>query len=461
MKNTLLIYLLFVPFFLDAQTTGVRFETKPWKDIIQEAKAAHKLIFVDVYTDWCGPCKRMDKEVFPLPEVAKVYNASFINVKLDAEKGEGPAIAKRYAVRSYPTYLFINEEGILIYRSNGSMEPSAFIQVGKNALTEAKHPETIVQLEEKYLRDTTDNVVTYNYLRRLTNLRLPVGNILDNYIARLSPQERSEPRHIQLIVDNMIWLNRQLGFGPAFNALQANMTVFEQLREQGLTRKETFENIKDNVINTTLTTAIRTKDAGLFDKLKAMKADPDQDAFDNTYTISLSYYWGIKDYDRYKSTATGYLNDFLLRIPADTLERRDAVVYNTAKEEIEKKNDPRYNNPEHLSTYKHAYTIQLTAALSSVAEKFFKLPLAPAEMQQARLWALKAMQIAETDTAYYKNVYPFYRKIYAVGLYASGEQAEGIKLMKEVVVGLPQTPKVKELFGDVLEQMEAGRKTEF
>ncbi|MES2455806.1 MAG: thioredoxin family protein [Bacteroidota bacterium] len=54
------------------QKNGIHFFTGNWKSLLNEADKQHKLIFVDVYTDWCVPCKRMDKEVFSLAEVGKV-----------------------------------------------------------------------------------------------------------------------------------------------------------------------------------------------------------------------------------------------------------------------------------------------------------------------------------------------------------------------------------------------------
>jgi uncharacterized protein YyaL (SSP411 family) len=59
-----------------------------------KAKKENKLIFVDAYASWCGPCKLMVKNIFPLKTVGDYYNSHFINAKIDMEKGEGIELAK-------------------------------------------------------------------------------------------------------------------------------------------------------------------------------------------------------------------------------------------------------------------------------------------------------------------------------------------------------------------------------
>ena len=77
----------------------------------------------------------MAAEVFTRPEVGKKYNQGFVNVKIDAEKGEGIALAKKYQVKSYPTYLFINPaDESLIDMSKSSMAAADFNDVGDKML---------------------------------------------------------------------------------------------------------------------------------------------------------------------------------------------------------------------------------------------------------------------------------------------------------------------------------------
>src|SRR5674476_369222 len=133
-KQLLIISVLF--FSVLGFSQGIEFEHGSWKEVLEKAKQTSKPIFIDVYTSWCGPCKKMSKDIFPLAEVGKVYNANFVCYQIDAEKGEGIEIAKKYEVRSFPTYLFIKADGRLFYNAVGSMEAKDFIALSNKALTE-------------------------------------------------------------------------------------------------------------------------------------------------------------------------------------------------------------------------------------------------------------------------------------------------------------------------------------
>ena len=110
-----------------------------------------KKIFIDVYTDWCGWCKRMDKATFQNPEVAAYMNAHYYNVKFDAEQKESiemlgntfefvPQGSRGYhelaaallnGKMSYPTVVFMNAKFEMLSPVPGYQEPTAFMNVAK------------------------------------------------------------------------------------------------------------------------------------------------------------------------------------------------------------------------------------------------------------------------------------------------------------------------------------------
>ena len=89
MKKLFLLTLLVagVMMGVEAQNRSIDFEqTKEWKKVLKKAKKEKKLIFVDCYTSWCGPCKMLAKDVFTRDEVADYFNANFVCAKYDMEK---------------------------------------------------------------------------------------------------------------------------------------------------------------------------------------------------------------------------------------------------------------------------------------------------------------------------------------------------------------------------------------
>ena len=124
MKKILVLGVLLSFVFTTRANEGIQFSEGTWKEILSMAKKENKLVFIDVFTSWCGPCKMMSAEIFPKKEVGTLFNASFVNYKIDAEKGEGIDIAKKFNVRAFPTYLFVNGDGQLIYRTTGYFKRS-------------------------------------------------------------------------------------------------------------------------------------------------------------------------------------------------------------------------------------------------------------------------------------------------------------------------------------------------
>lgn len=110
---------------------GMIFAHGSWAETLKKAKDSGKLIFVDAYAEWCPPCKRMAANVFPLPEVGAVYNKTFINYKMDCEKGDGPSFLRKYAIAAYPTLLFIDGDGNVVKRLVGGRSAEQLISVGQ------------------------------------------------------------------------------------------------------------------------------------------------------------------------------------------------------------------------------------------------------------------------------------------------------------------------------------------
>ncbi|GAB2552705.1 thioredoxin family protein [Spirosoma aerophilum] len=117
---------------LSNDAEGIQFTEASWREILKKAKAEKKVIFLDAYASWCGPCKLLQKNVFTKKAVGDFYNEKFINVKMDMEKGEGPALAQVYPLEAYPTLLFIDGNGKILKKVLGLQTPENLIAIGKS-----------------------------------------------------------------------------------------------------------------------------------------------------------------------------------------------------------------------------------------------------------------------------------------------------------------------------------------
>ncbi len=125
--------------FAQNTTSGIQFQHTSWKEIVKKAKAEKKLIFMDAYTTWCGPCKMLQANVFPDKELGDYFNKNFINAKIDMESEEGVRLASMYAVRGYPTLFFIDPNtGKVVKEILGYTETSKLLDTGQSVVKKAK-----------------------------------------------------------------------------------------------------------------------------------------------------------------------------------------------------------------------------------------------------------------------------------------------------------------------------------
>jgi len=114
---------------------GINFFKGTWEEALEKAKDENKLIFLDAYASWCGPCKRMAATTFKNKEVGDFFNANFVNFKMDMEKHkEGRRLSSKYRLTAYPTLYFIDANEHIAHKTVGGLNKSQAISFGKEAL---------------------------------------------------------------------------------------------------------------------------------------------------------------------------------------------------------------------------------------------------------------------------------------------------------------------------------------
>lgn len=196
---------------------GINFETTTFQEILNKAKQEKKLVFLDAYASWCGPCKMMERNVFTDQSVAQYYNSSFINARIDMEKGEGRNIAQKYGVRSYPTLLFLNGEGEVVNKELGYLDAGQFLSFAKDSnnpnninsnlkeqfakgerdpkfllnfvnLYASTEPELAKQASEEYFKNKKDQAVSPEEVNLLLNFTQSLQDPNYAYFVKLKPE---------------------------------------------------------------------------------------------------------------------------------------------------------------------------------------------------------------------------------------------------------------------------------
>lgn len=162
LKRLLSLTIFYMPFIVDSQVistshgqsiskTGIKWTEKlTWQQVQEKAKAEKKYIFIDAFATWCGPCKKMDNEVYPNDTIGTFFNSRFVSVKVQMDKtqkdneqvkswyNDAAAIYKQYKIEGFPSYVFFSPEGIIVHKEMGYKTVNELMAVAQAATAPGK-----------------------------------------------------------------------------------------------------------------------------------------------------------------------------------------------------------------------------------------------------------------------------------------------------------------------------------
>jgi len=179
-KVTLFLFVVLAA--LSAQAQGIVFEHSPFAAACARAKAENKLVFIDFYTAWCGPCKHMAETVFKQDNVGQYFNRYFVSCKIDAEKGEGKSLAAKYHIQIYPSYLFLDDKGVVFNQAIGSCADSVFLGIAAKARQEFTNPNSLPRLKAQYAAGKKDTAFLRRYIQKLVENKMHAFEAIEKYL---------------------------------------------------------------------------------------------------------------------------------------------------------------------------------------------------------------------------------------------------------------------------------------
>jgi thioredoxin-related protein len=416
--------LLIIPYIVKAQHFQVN-EKNSIDSIIQYS--GDKIILLDFYTEWCGPCKRMDKEVLVDTTISRLINTNFILLKVDAEKGYGIFLSKKYNVTSYPTYVFLNSNATPIYKTNGFISPNKFLTQLGYAISESREKTTIDKLDSLYFYNQYNTSFLYEYLCRRTRLRLDNSDLLDRYIALLPGIEKNRNENLQLIINNGDRISKSLQIGPSLELLVSNSDKLKDF--EGAFGIDFYI---DNAKQKTLKKSIEFKSDSLLNiVIKNTKAG---DIFDNEYTIKLEYFSNLNDIKSYLKCVNEFFDSSLAKYTINKMAIMDSIVYAKILSSDDFKNAPEEEQKEVRSEYKRTQSVRFIRLYNSINDYLVKNLIDKNDLSKIKKWAQFSLQICKVDTLYFRFLYPHSLNTYAVILYKIGQKKDAISHLKQAIL---------------------------
>lgn len=185
-----------------AQTQGIAFETsRSWKKVVEKARGEGKLIFVDCYADWCGPCKQLASQVFTQKGVGEFFNRHFVNVQFNVEKdADGKANVAKWGVASLPTLVFIDPKTEqVIGKLVGAGDATWLVEGAKAVLDPAKRLDA---LAARYNAGEREPAFLLEFIKALglAGMKAEVQQVVKEWLDGLSLDQLATPQMWPIIM---------------------------------------------------------------------------------------------------------------------------------------------------------------------------------------------------------------------------------------------------------------------
>ena len=178
-------------------------DNEPWNKVLQKAKEQNRLIFMDCYTVWCGPCKGLAQDIFPQKQVGDFFNSHFINVKYDMEKGDGKMLREKYKeyIIGFPTLLLLDANGNVVHQMAGYQQAEDLI-AGMKAGMEGK---SLSVLQKKYEEGARDFETIRDYVAALNGAfkKENISTIISEFMATI-PVEKLKDKDVWALVGKYV-----------------------------------------------------------------------------------------------------------------------------------------------------------------------------------------------------------------------------------------------------------------
>jgi thiol-disulfide isomerase/thioredoxin len=374
---------------------------------------------------WCGPCKKMVAEVFPLKEVGDVFNPAFVNYKIDAEKGEGIQIAKQFGVKSYPTYLFVNGDGVLIYRSGGYNPSKIFLNEAAIAIKEKHDPKPLASWEDEYNAGKRDKSFLLGYIKKRAVVKAPNGPLLEEAFPLLTTADLNDKAFMSAVFafdPNSTFVPG----GKFYKYVTAHYKEIDQLigKREGYSLSVmdagTYQYFNTEIIKNNKEQMLPVM---LESKKQLMGLLKIEDVEMTLKGLVMNYYKGTKNAKKLVPVALDYVNNGLMKLDIAGKIAADKANYQKSREPYLSGNEDSTKVEGWASMQRilaHQKMVDVSYKLRDAAQAIYVNVEDPKVLAQAIEWAKKA-----------ESYFPHFstEAVYAGLLFKTGKKAEAAEMM--------------------------------
>lgn len=395
---------------------GIDFQKDTFEEAKLRAKKENKLLFLDFYTSWCGPCRSLSKNVFPLPEVGACFNKHFLSYKINAEVGEGVRLAREYSVASYPTLLFLDSEGKVVNRASGALPAEKLIETANKAVSMVDDPNNVGNLKKKYASHQNDEAFLKMYIEKMIQFKESPFEAIDQYLKIQTGMKKHSSRMMEYLLDHAGYL---LVGGEGERIYKDNYDTYMDIATQQEEKK--LKSFPIRLSKTTHEIALLRQDTALYAAF--LKHWPTLPKVKMEYypTLQLELLRMKGDRQGYHKVGFAYLDSLVSANPAEKVIEADKKQY-AMYSKANPGESPTMQAMRASHQYRNAKAI--VSPICQIGNELAK-DATKKEFKQLKKWI-----------EYGYSIYPDYTVLMnfeANLLYHSGEKEKGIELKKKVL----------------------------
>ena len=440
-KIILLLTLLFAGVIGEAYAQGIRFHEGSFDEALVRAKQEKKLIFIDFYTEWCGPCKWMSMNVFNRSDVGDFFNKNFVCCKIDAEK-EGKELAIKYKVQAYPTLLFLDSKGEVISKAIGKLESLQLIESGKTAISGDK-TYNYSNLEKEYQQRKHDPEFLKHYIEQMSKTGKRLYEAVENYLKVQTEMEESSVEMMEFL---MKYKKDLLLGGKVEEVFTENYDEYMDIAtrlEEGV-----LVDMMYRMYSATRGIATNTKNVELFKRVIQFAHNLPEEYMVNFEDLRLDLLIVEDNIKEYRKEAVNYIDSMILCKTIDEVHECDKAFHARRCHEI----DSTGEGGMYKEMYKEVYRdFEANRQINAIIKEGNRLLNGAKKKDYKNIWRWidYGKKLLPTNCAI--------RNFEATVLYRQGKKEEAIALKKGILVSKDlDNRRLKYIIEEELKSMEQG-----